>query len=255
LPSHAEIAAERNDVDAVTRAKVAHRAAYLIFRLHATQVAVDRSVKLAFLSRRHAFKILIGAVDHHSDAIVSRNDCLKRDPPQFTQLIGKTGRDEHRKRQFVFSKQRVGPSQEIFVAIVEGEADETPREITFDIAPMHFVQRHHVNARTHEPSQQPIKKFRRNFQKPVWLERLGPCRPHMVQRKDGADAANEWTKPMVHSAEIQRLKAGTNDGFFQCRRAPRAPLRRFNLLSQLFDTPALIPIVRPVLGRGVAQPG
>ena len=25
--------------------------------------------------------------------------------------------------------------------------------------------------------------------------------------------------------------------------------------ASLFDTPALIPIVRPVLGRGVAQPG
>src|SRR4029079_3538621 len=123
------------------------------------------------------------------------------------------------------------PSQEILIAVVEGETDETPREIALNVAPMHFVERHHVNARTREPPQHAIEKLRRNLQKPVRLERLCLFRPHMVQRQDGADTAHERTQQMMSPAEIPRFQPGADDRFSHSRLGPLLP-RPFNLLSR-----------------------
>src|SRR6185437_10919082 len=123
-PAHAEIAAERENVDAVACAKVAHGAAQLFFGLHLAQMAIDRIVEFALLLRTRTFEILILAVDDHADTGVLGNDGLECDPPKFAEPVGKTCRDVHRERQPVFAQQRIGPAQEILVTVVKRKTHE-----------------------------------------------------------------------------------------------------------------------------------
>ena len=130
LPVHAQLVAERGDVDAVARAQIAHDAAQLVFGLHAAQPAVDRVEQLALLldrarirnswslpSMSRPMRLVLG--DHR----------FEREPPQFAEPVGKAGRDVERERHLVFLQQRIGPLQQIAIAVVEGEADEAALEI------------------------------------------------------------------------------------------------------------------------------
>src|SRR5262245_51998523 len=101
-PIHAQVAAERQDIDAVGGAQIPHGTPHSFVALHAAQININGVIKLALFPHGRAFEILVLAVDHHADPAVLGNHGFDREPPQFAQSVGKTGRDIHRERHLVF---------------------------------------------------------------------------------------------------------------------------------------------------------
>ena len=56
-----------------------------------------------------------------------------------------------------------------------------------------------VDAGALEPPQQPLQETRRDLQQVVGLERVRARRAHMMQRQDGADAADQRPHEMMHA--------------------------------------------------------
>src|SRR5262249_57734170 len=81
--------------------------------------------------------------------------------------------------------------------------------------------------------------------KVLWVKGFRRSRPLGVQHEDGAPAAHQWGKPMMHATEIESLEAAANNGSFQFHDAPgpprssTIPQRR---LSKNFCKPVAYPI-------------
>ena len=71
-----------------------------------------------------------------------------------------------------------------------------------------------------ELAQQPLEKLRRDLQQPVGLEGVAARRAHVMQRQDGADAADQRPHQMVQAAEIERLQPAADDRLFHVRVNP-----------------------------------
>ena len=69
-----------------------------------------------------------------------------------------------------------------------------------------------VSARR-SPAQHVVEELRRDFEQPVRLERVRARRPHVMQRQDRADAAEQRLQHAVRAGEIQRLQRGAQNGF------------------------------------------
>ncbi len=95
--------------------------------------------------------------------------------------------------------------QRIAVAVVEGEAHEAAAEIAFGHAAVHLVECDHVDARAAQELDHAVKEARRDFEKPVGLEAVGPWGPNVMHGQDGADAANQGFQRKMRAGEEQRL--------------------------------------------------
>src|SRR5438128_1613182 len=68
-------------------------------------------------------------VDHEADRILPGDHRFEREPPQFTEAVGKARRNVDRERRAMLAQDRIGIAQRVAVAVVEGEAGEAPTEI------------------------------------------------------------------------------------------------------------------------------
>ena len=82
--------------------------------------------------------------------------------------------------------------QRVAIAVVDGHADETPRDLPFGQAAVHFVEADEVEVRAVQVAHHVLEKARRHFQQSVRLKPVGPRRTHVMKREDRADAGHEW---------------------------------------------------------------
>ena len=61
------------------------------------------------------------------------------------------------------------------------------------------------------------RNCRRDLEQPVRLERVRARRPHVMQRQDRADAAEQRAQQPVSAGEIQRLHSGAQNDLLQVR--------------------------------------
>ena len=78
--------------------------------------------------------------------LVAGDHRFEREPPQLADPVGKAGRDVDGERHVRFFQDRIGELQRVAVAVVEGDADETPREIALDQAAVHLVEADEIDA-------------------------------------------------------------------------------------------------------------
>src|SRR6516162_11959150 len=78
--------------------------------------------------------------DQQTHALVARNDCLERQPPELTEPVGKAGRNVYRERHLVVLEDWIGPLQRVPIAVIYGDADEASSRRPVREATMHFVE-------------------------------------------------------------------------------------------------------------------
>src|SRR5262249_15598611 len=135
--------------------------------------------------------------------------------PQFADPVGKAGRHVDGKRSLVARQNRIGPFKSIAVAVVDGDADEAPREVAFGEPPVHLVEADQVEVGAPDEADHVIEEARRDLEQAVGLEAVGAWRPYVVQRQYDTDSTHERPQKMVRGTEIQCLEAAANDGFLE----------------------------------------
>ena len=126
--------------------------------------------------------------------------------------IRKAGRHIERERRAVPAQDRQRVLQIVAIAVVEGEADEAAAEIALGHSPVHLVERDDVDVGAPQSRQHVVEELRRDFQQPVRLERVRARRPHVMQRQDRADAAEQRLQHAMCAGEVQRLQRGAQNG-------------------------------------------
>ena len=144
---------------------------------------------LMFLLHAAALEPLVAAIDPHRDHVVLRHHGLEREPPHLADTVGEARRDIDGERHVVVLEDRISELVRIAIAIVECDADETAGEIALGHAAVQFVERNEIDAGTAQLSDDALEELRCDFEQPIGLEAVGPRRTDMMQRQDGADAA------------------------------------------------------------------
>src|SRR6516225_8375457 len=90
-PVHALLRAESGDIDLIKGGQTANDVAHLGLGGAASQPPISLMVESSILRHRAAVEFTVAPVDDQADAIVARDDCLKREPPQFAEAIWKAG--------------------------------------------------------------------------------------------------------------------------------------------------------------------
>src|SRR5271166_2314552 len=189
--------------------------AELLFGFEAAHPSVELLEQVALFGNARAIETLLLSIDQQLDAFVAGNDGLERQPPELAEPIGKAGWDVDRKRHLMLLEDRIGPVQRIPVAIVYGDAYETPTQISSGKTTVHFVEADEIEPRAAQPAHNVFEEARPYFEKPVRLKAVEPGRAHMMQSQDNAEPGNERAHEVVSGAEIQRLEAATNKRFLE----------------------------------------
>ncbi len=213
LPAHAELLAERRDVDPVTGRELAHHLAQLVLGFEAAQPAVELPEHVPLVSHRGAVEALLTAIHQEPQVRVAGDHRLEHQPPELADPIGEARRDIDGERHLMLLQDGIGPLQRVTVAVVDRHRDKTPPQVALHEPPVHLLQADEVDAGTPQPGDDIVEKARAHFEQPVGLEAIRPWRPHMVQRHDHPDAAHEWPHEMVRCAEIKGLQPPANDVF------------------------------------------
>ena len=231
-PPHAELIAERRDVDVITGGKIMDDAAQLGFRRARPQPPIKLVVERAFGGDRGAIEGAIAAVDLQANVIVARDHRFERQPPQFADPIRKTRRHIDGERHLGFFEDGICPLQHVAVTVIEGQADETPRKIALDQPTVHLVEADQIEARAAQISHHSCEKARRDLEEPVRLETVEARRPHMVQRQNRTNTGDERLQRQMRAAEIKRLQSAadnrlsqTGHGLFLVERGAVRPFR------------------------------
>ena len=214
-PVHAQLAAERGDVDGVAGGEIAHDGAQLGFGRPAPQPPVKLVVERALFRHGFAIEGAVAAVDDQPDALVLGDHRLEREPPQLAEPVGKAGRHIDRERHLRGFEDRISVLQDVAIAVVEGEADEAAAKIARGQAAVHLVERDHVDARAAQQLDHAGQKPRRDFKEPIGLEAVGPRRPHVMHGQNGADAAHQRLQRPMRAGKIQRFQPAADDGVFK----------------------------------------
>src|SRR6266478_1233383 len=110
---------------------------------------------------------------------------------------------------------RIGETQRVAIAVVEGEAGEAPREIARAEPAMHLVERDELDAGTANGFDRRFQEPGRDLPQPVRLEAVAAARAHVMQGQDRADPADERAQPAMAARKIQRFEPRADDGLLQ----------------------------------------
>src|SRR5262249_17161741 len=105
---------------------------------------------------------------------------------------------------------RIGIVPVVAVAVVERKANELAPENSFAQAAMHLVERNEVDAGAAQAQHQPLEEVGRHLEQTVGLERRWSGRAHVMQREDGADAAEQRPQRQMRPREVERLETGSD---------------------------------------------
>src|SRR4029077_17454782 len=129
---------------------------------------------------RAAVEFSIASIDNQTDTIVAGDHRFKRQPPQFTEAIRKTGGYVDRKWHACVFKNGIGEAQRVAICVVESEADKSFREVTIDHAAVHLVEADELQSRAPQSSHQSSEKLRRHFMQAIRLETVRSQRADVV---------------------------------------------------------------------------
>ena len=122
-------------------------------------------------------------------------------------MLRKRGRNINAERHRKTRQDRIRPLLVVAVAVIEGDADEPPRKIALDHAPVHFVQRDDVDPCGLEPLQDRSQILRRHFEEAVGLEFADAGRAHVVQHEHRADPLHQRLQRRIGAGAVQRLES------------------------------------------------
>src|SRR6516162_7441628 len=98
------------------------------------------------LRHRAAVEFTVAPVDDQADAIVARDDCLKREPPQFAEAIWKAGRHVNRKWHTCLFQDGIAEAQHVAIGVIESQANKPPRKIPFSHPVVHLIEADQIQA-------------------------------------------------------------------------------------------------------------
>ena len=125
--------------------------------------------------------------------------------------FGEIAGDIDRERCVKFPHHRQREIPVVAIAVVEGEAGKTPREVALGQPPMHFVHGDDVDAARAQMGKHRAQEFRRDFEMAVGLELGVARRADMMQHENGADAGEDRPQQMMRAGEIKRFQSGADD--------------------------------------------
>jgi hypothetical protein len=111
---------------------------------------------------------------------------------------------------------RIGDLKRVAIAVVEGKANKTPTKIALDQAPVHLVEADDIEPGAAQVGDDAAEKARRDFEQPIGLEAARPRRPHVMERQNGPDAAEQRLEHAMRAGEIQRFQPAADDCRFEC---------------------------------------
>src|SRR6266566_5113416 len=208
-PAHAQLVAERAQLDPVAGGKIADHVTQFFLGLAAAQPPIQRIEQILLLLDGAAVEAAILIVDDEPDALLAGDDGFQRQPPQLAQPVRETRRNVDRERYSMPPQNRIGETQRVAIAVVEGEAGEAPREIARAEPAMHLVERDELDAGTANGFDRRFQEPGRDLQQPVRLEAVVAARAHVMQGQDRADPADERAQPAMAAFPCGAIKPST----------------------------------------------
>ncbi len=211
VPGHAEIAADRGLVDAVTRTQRGNFAPAVMHVRQRAQPVVQAFERGLLGRRRGRVETDRGAADRRFDRIGLRDHHLQRDPPQPAGALGEIAGDIDGQGCVKFSHHRQREIPVVAIAVVEGEAGERPREVALHHSLVQRVDGDDVDAARAKVRQHRAQELRHHFEMAVGLELRVTLRTDLMKREDRADAGEDRPQQMMRPGEIQRAQSGADD--------------------------------------------
>ena len=167
-PAHHGLARQRRKIDRIALAEIADRSRK-VCRRQLPQPAREELVGIILLCDRLRCEAPLAPVDHQADAAFVREDLFQREPPCFADPIRECGRHIDRERHAMPRQGRIGAVDQVLVAAVESQADETSRLRQDHRAPADLVHGDELILPSLQRTDGPVEKSRRDF---ACLERL-----------------------------------------------------------------------------------
>ena len=211
VPRQAEIPADRGLVDAVARAQRGDLAPDIVLARQRAQPVVQAVERGLLGRRRGGIETDRRAADHGFDHLGPGDHHFQRDPPQPAAAFGEIAGDIDRQGCVEFAHHRQREIPVVAIAVVEGEAGETPREPAFDQSLVQFVHGHDVDVVRAQIRQHRAQELRRHFEMTIGLEPGVALRADMMQHENGADARQDRPQQKMRPGEVQRSQSGADE--------------------------------------------
>ncbi len=211
VPGHAEIAADRDFVDAVTGTQRADFTLDIELARQSAQPVVQPVERGPLGGRRAGIEADARAADFDLDRRRLGDHHLQRDPPQPAGAFGEIAGDVDGGGCVEFTQDRQREIAIVAIAVVEREAGEASRKVAFDQTLMHLVHGDNIDSLRPKMRQHGAQEPGRDLQMPVGLEFAVMTGANMVQHENGPHAREDRPQQMMGAGEVKCFQSGAND--------------------------------------------